>query len=141
LNQEIISQRAECYGQLDKLLNPLDQIYKDIKLQVQERDRKISNLDMTNRMNESAANFMQNEIFAFSKQSQILYEAYGDPTVISSALAMRSDGPKYVMIGTDQSVIIAIEIKFGRIDKVHNQLYRRCKPYSTLGSLSVVTEP
>lgn len=38
--------------------------------------------------------------------------------MLNSSLSIRNDGPKYVVFGTVESVIVAIEIKFGRIDKV-----------------------
>lgn len=94
MNEEILKERADRYAQLNKLLDPLEQIYKDMKQQMSDRERKSSSFSGT-MVEERADNFMQTEIFAFSKQSADLYESYGNPTVVNA------EQRKMVLIGTD----------------------------------------
>ncbi|CAD8212021.1 unnamed protein product [Paramecium pentaurelia] len=111
LNQEVLRSRYHQFTQFN-ILDQLEPIYQSLKFSLESRDR---NTFFQEKVQQQPDCFQVNPIYGFSQQANEIYSSYGQPTQICFYMHRQK---RYLMIGTQQSVIICIEVVNGRVESI-----------------------
>ncbi|CAD8211422.1 unnamed protein product [Paramecium octaurelia] len=111
LNQEVLRSRYHQFTHFN-ILDQLEPIYQSLKFSLESRDR---NTFFQERVQQQPDCFQVNPIYGFTQQANELYGSYGQPTQLCFYMHRQK---RYLMIGTQHSVIICIEVVNGRVESI-----------------------
>ncbi|CAD8126409.1 unnamed protein product [Paramecium sonneborni] len=111
LNYEVLRSRYQQFTHFN-ILDQLDPIYQSLKLSLESNDR---NTFFQEKVQQQPDCFQVNPIYGFTQQANELYSSYGQPTQLCFYMHRQK---RYLMIGTQHSVIICIEVVNGRIESI-----------------------
>jgi hypothetical protein len=101
VNSELIPAGYKRFSDFDRLLGPLDEIYRAFKEQLNSRGQHLSEFESAAAATESVDHFGSAEVFGFYQWGKWLFDAYGEPTCLNSRLLFRKAQPKYLLVGTE----------------------------------------
>ncbi|CAD8193089.1 unnamed protein product [Paramecium octaurelia] len=111
LNYEVLRSRYQQFTQFN-ILEQLESIYQSLKLSLESRDR---NTFFQDKVQQQPDCFQVNPIYGFAQQANELYGSYGQPTQLCFYMHRQK---RFLMIGTQHSVIICIEVVNGRVESI-----------------------